>query len=108
MTADGPPNLTLPAVIDRRYSPKSTLALIPLHQLVTRILALVEPLQAKRLFAQDCCLETSPCLNFKVIERTTMRTQPMRDSRRKVNKRAGFDFLEFVVNFDKAAAFESH
>ena len=37
-----------------------------------------------------------------------MRTQSMRNSRRKVNESARFDFLEFIVNLDKAAAFESH
>src|SRR5262245_50767875 len=85
----------------------SFLALVPLHELINRILAFVEPLQTKRLFAEDRCFETSPGLNFKVVKRAAVRTQTMRDSRRKVNECSRFDLLEFVVHLDQPTAFES-
>src|SRR5262249_723747 len=85
-----------------------SLALVPLHELISGILTFVEPLQAQALFPENGCFETGPGLNFKIVECTTVRTQAVRDSGRKVNERAGFDFLEFVVHLDKAAALESH
>src|SRR5262245_17742506 len=60
------------------------LALIPLHERGTRLLALVVPLQAQRLLAQDRRLEASPGLDLEVVERAAVRAQAMRNTGRKI------------------------
>src|SRR5438067_9348495 len=83
-------------------------ALVPLHQFFIRSFALVVPLQTERFLAENGGLETSPRLNFKVVERTAMRAEPVGNSRRKVDERARFDFFKVVFDFNDAAALERH
>src|SRR5262249_27320728 len=82
--------------------------LVPLDAFFIGAIGFVEPLQAKRLFTQDRGFETSPCLDFKVVERTVFRPKPVWHSRRKVNQRARFDFLKLVLDFNHAAPLERH
>ncbi len=75
---------------------RRALALIPLHERRTRLLALVVPLKAERLLAQDRRLEASPRLDLEVVERAAVRAQAMRDAGRKIHERAGLDLLRAV------------
>src|SRR5207237_4042489 len=83
-------------------------ALVPLHQFFIRSFTLVVPLQAERLLAENGGLETSPRLNLEVIERAAMRAKTVRNTRRKVDERAGFDFFEVVFHFNHTPALKSH
>src|SRR3989454_10336792 len=84
----------------------SLLALVPLHQFFIRGFTLVVPLQAEGFLAKNGGLETSPRLDFKVIERPAMGAEPVRSTGGKVDERAGFDFFEVVFDFNHTAAFK--
>src|ERR1700683_1847123 len=83
-----------------------TSALVPLHPRGAGCHRVVVPLQSERLLAEHVGLETPPSLELEIVERAAVSTKPVRYARRKVDQRAGFDFLAGVADLDHAAALE--
>ena len=75
---------------------RRALALVPLHERRTRLLAFVVPLKAERLLAQDRRLEAAPRLDLEVVERAAVRAQAVRNAGREIDERAGLDLLRAV------------
>src|ERR1700683_4985798 len=88
---------------EENRSPLST----PHHPRAAGLHRVVIPLQSKRLLAEHVGLETPPGLELEIIERAAVSAKPMRYAGRKINQRAGFDFLAGIADLDHAAALEN-